>query len=163
MNKLLSFDWQVWELKIGRVGKFRSSLGNSTQKEFRIVARARVAAWLGRVSSWWLARAVREHYEFQGLLVFFLHLLRSGVLTLYYENDRMNEHSSLNFWNWLIKYSMAQGRRVEGTGNSASVTPAQRFSTAVDKIYNARGACGEPRAISCSFHSTSLGSTTTQF
>ena len=50
MNKLLSFDWQVWELKIGRVGKFRSSLGNSTQKEFRIVARARVAAWLGRVS-----------------------------------------------------------------------------------------------------------------
>ena len=49
-----------------------------------------------------------------------------------------------------------QGRRVEGTGNSASVTPAQRFSTAVDKIYNARGACGEPRAISYSFHFTSL-------
>ena len=52
-----------------------------------------------------------------------------------------------------------QGRRVEETGNSTSVTPAHRFSTAVYKIYNARGSeslRGEPRAISCSFHSTSL-------
>ena len=35
----------------------------------------------------------------------------------------------------------SQGRRVKRTGNSASVTPAKLFSSAIDKIDNAQGAC----------------------
>ena len=52
-----------------------------------------------------------------------------------------------------------QGRRVEGTGNSASLTPGHGFFDCRLQIYNARGSGslrGEPPAISCSFHSTSL-------
>ena len=39
---------------------------------------------------------------------------------------------------------LPQRRRVEGTGNSASVTPSYCYSTAVQKIYNDRGSGSLP-------------------
>ena len=64
--------------------------------------------------------------------------------------------STLDFVLNLFSLDITQGRRVKRTGNSASVTPAILFSSAVQRIYNARGACGDPCTISCCFQFTSL-------
>ena len=49
--------------------------------------------------------------------------------------------STLDFVLNLFPLDITQGRRVKRTGNSASVTPAKLFSSAIDKIDNAQGAC----------------------
>ena len=64
--------------------------------------------------------------------------------------------STLDFVLNLFSLDITQGHRVKRTGNSASVTPAILFSSAVQRIYNARGACGDPCTISCCFQFTSL-------